>query len=96
MHSHQVPIYVKEVCKCFKKAYVEVHLQSNSEVDQCKRYYNRATSMVHLMKADTFQGKRKVKDRGAWWSVVVHQFTDDVPTYKVHDNGGRTKVVHRN
>ena len=39
---------------------------------------------VILMKLDVFQGKRKVKDQ---WSeadyVVVHQVTDDVPTYEV-------------
>ena len=50
-----------------------------------------------LMKADMFQGKRKVKD---WWSeveyVVMCQVTDDVPTYEVHDTGRNLKVVHHN
>ena len=52
---------------------------------------------VVLMKLDPFQGKRKVKDR---WSeaeyVVIHQVTDDVPTYEVRDDGGNIKVTHHN
>ena len=34
--SHHVPAYVEEVRKCFKEAYAEAHLQTNSEVDQQK------------------------------------------------------------
>ena len=56
---------------------------------QQKWYYDRATSTLQLMpgdiilmKLDTFQGKRKVKDQ---WSeaeyMVVCQVADDVPTY---------------
>ena len=79
-----VPAYVEEVRKCFKEAYSEAHLQTNSEVDQQNRYYDRATSTVLddiiLMKLDAFQGKRKAKDR---WSeveyVVTCQVTNDVP-----------------
>ena len=52
---------------------------------------------IVLMKLDTFQGKRKVKD---WWSkaeyVVVCQVADDVPMYKVQDDGRNVKVIHRN
>ena len=50
---------------------------------------------VVLMKMDAFQGKRKVKD---WWSeaeyMVVHQVTDDVPTYKVPDDSGNVRIIH--
>ena len=91
LHSHDVPAYIEEVRKCFKEAYAEVHLQTNSEVDWQKWYYDRATSTMQLMpgdivlmKLDAFQGKRKVKD---WWSeaeyVVVCKVADDVPTYEV-------------
>ena len=49
------------------------------------------------MKNDTFQGKRKVKDR---WSeteyVVVCQVTDGVPAYEVKDEVGSMKTIHRN
>ena len=97
-------MYVEEVRKHFKEAYTEAHLQTNSEVDQQKWYYDRATSTMQLMpgdvvlmKLDAFQGKRKVKDR---WSeveyVVTHQVTNDVPTCKVRDDGGNVKVTHHN
>ena len=104
MCSHCIPPYVEEVRKCFKEAYAEVHLQTNSKVDWQKWYYDRAPSTMQLMlgdivlmKLDTFQGKRKVKDQ---WSeaeyVVVCQVTDDVPTYKVQDDGKNVKVIHCN
>ena len=102
--SCQVPTYVEEVRKCFTEAYAEAQLQSNSEADQQKWYYDRATSTVQLMpsevmlmKADAFQGKRKVMD---WWSkveyVVVRYVADDMPTYEVHDDDRNVKVIHRN
>ena len=86
-----VPTYVEEVRRRFKEAYTEVHLQTNSEADRQKQYYDKVSSIVQLMlgdlilmKLDTFHGKRKVKDR---WSeaeyVVMHQVTDDVPVYEV-------------
>ena len=72
MHSCCVPVYIEEVRRCFKEAYAEVHLQTNSEVDRQKQYCNRATSTMQLMlgdvvlmKLDAFHGKRKVKDQ---WS----------------------------
>ena len=91
VHSHCVPVYIEEVRKCFKESYAEAHLQTNSEADRKKQYYDGATitvqlmrSDVVLMKLDVFQGKRKVKDR---WSeaeyVVVCQVTDDMPVYEV-------------
>ena len=71
----------------FKEAYTEVHSQTNSEVEQQKWYYDKATSTMQLMpgdivlmKLDMFQGKRKVKDR---WSeveyVVTRQVANDMP-----------------
>ena len=99
VHSCHVPVYVEEVRKCFKEAYTEAHLQTNSEADQQKQYYDRATSTVQLMlgdvilmKLDAFQGKRKAKDR---WSevkyVITCQVTNDVPMYKMRDDGGNVK-----
>ena len=81
-----------------------MHLQTNSEADRQKRNYDRATSTMQLMpgdvvlmKLDVFQGKRKAKDR---WSeaeyMVVCQVTDDVPAYKVRDDGRNVKVTHHN
>ena len=104
MYSHCIPAYVEEVRRCFKEAHAEAHLQTNSEVDWQKRYYDRATSTMQLllgdvvlMKLDAFQGKRKVKD---WWSeaeyMVMCQVTDNVPMYEVRDDGRNVKVINHN
>ena len=82
----------------------EAHLQTNSEVDWQKWYYDRATSTMQLMlgdvilmKLDAFQQKRKEKDR---WSeveyVVTCQVTNEIPTYEVRDDGRNVKVAHHN
>ena len=70
VHSRCIPVYVEEVRKCFKEAYTEAHLQTNTKAEWQKWYYDRATSTMQLMlgevllmKWDTFQRKRKVKDR---------------------------------
>ena len=104
VRSHRIPAYVEEVRKHFKEAYTEAHLQTNSEVERQKQYYDKATSTVQLMpgdvvlmKLDMFQGKRKVKDR---WSkvecVVTHQVASDVSAYEVKDDGWNIKVTHCN
>ena len=104
VYSQLIPVYVEEVRKCFKEAYTEAHLQTNSEAEWQKWYYDRATSTmplmpgdVILMKLDAFKGKRKVKDR---WSeveyVVTCQVTNDMPTYEVKDDSGNIKVAHCN
>ena len=48
-----------------------------------------------LKKADTFQGKRKVKD--CWSEVeyeVIYQVTNGVPSYEIKDLSGTVKVTH--
>ena len=74
-----IPTYVEEVRKYFKEAYTKAHLQTNSEAEWQKQYYDRATSTMQLMlgdvvlmKLDAFQGKRKAKDR---WSEVEYVVT---------------------
>ena len=99
-----VPTYVEEVLEYFKEAYSEAQHQSNSEVDQQKHNYDKATSTVQLMlgdtvlrKADAFQGKRKVKDQ--WSEVeyeVIHQVTNGVPLYEIKDSSSNVKVTHCN
>ena len=78
--------------------------QSNSEVDRQKCNYDKSMSTVQLMpgdvvlkKADTFQGKRKVKDH--WSEVeyeVICQVTNGVPSYEIKDSSGNVKVAHHN
>ena len=102
--SHRMPAYVTEVRRCFKEAYAEAHLQTNCEAKKQKRYYDRATSTMHLvpgdvvlMKNDAYQGKWKVKHQ---WSeteyVVVCQVADGIPAYEVKDEAGNIKTVHYN
>ena len=104
VRSRHIPTYAEEVRKCFKEVYTEAHLQTSSEAERQKWYYDRATCTVQLMlgdvilmKLDAFQGKRKVKDR---WSeveyVVTRQVASDVPAYEVKDDGGNVKVTHHN
>ena len=52
VHSHCVPAYLEEVRKCFKKAYAKAHLQTDSEADRQKQYYDRVTSTMQLMPGD--------------------------------------------
>ena len=50
-----------------------------------------------LKKADTFQGKWKVKDR--WSEVeyeVICQVANGVPSYEIKDSNGNVKVTHCN
>ena len=75
-NCHCVPTYVEEVQEHFKEAYAESQHQCNSEADQQKCNYDKATSTVQLMlgdivlkTADMFQGKRKVKDH--WGKVRI-------------------------
>ena len=50
-----------------------------------------------LVKADTFKGKRKIKDM---WEdeacEVVHQITTDIPSYEVMDQHGQSGILHCN
>ena len=66
-------------------------MQSTSEAERDKPYYDRKANAISLergylvlAKADTYKGKRKVKD---WWEEemyeVEHQVTDGIPLYLV-------------
>ena len=50
-----------------------------------------------LVKADTFKGMRKIKDR--WeedtWEVV-HQIATDISSHKVMDQHRRSCILHQN
>ena len=52
---------------------------------------------MNLVKADTFQGKRKIKNRWEDKShEVVHQIATDVPMYEVMDQHGQSHILHHN
>ena len=82
----------------------EAQAQSMAEAQWQKQYYNwkiGATDLksgdLVLVKADTFQGKRKIKDR---WKdephEVVCQMATDVPSYKVMNQCGQSHILHHN
>ena len=50
-----------------------------------------------LVKADAFQGKRKIKD--GWEDKpyeVVHEIMTDIPSYEVMDQQGQSCIIHHN
>ena len=51
---------------------------------------------VVLMKLNAFQGKRKAKEWSEAEYVVICQVANDIPTYKVRDDGRIVKVTHHN
>ena len=85
-----------------RTALCEVQAQLMAESCRQKWYYNRKIGTVNLkpgnlilVKADAFKGKRKIKDR--WeediWEVVC-QIATDIPSYKVMNQHGRSRVLH--
>ena len=82
----------------------EAQAQSTMEACQQKWYYDRKIGTVNLkpgdlvlVKADAWQGKRKIKVR--WeeetWEVVC-QIANDVPSYEVMNQHGQSQVLHQN
>ena len=88
----------------FFEAFVTARALSQAEAARQKRIYDSKTSAVSLhpgdwvlVKADTYQGKRKVKDR--WDSEpyeVVERLAPDHPSYVVRNKEGKTRILHRN
>ena len=96
--AKHVDVYVSSVWDRLRMTLWEVQAQSMAEACQQKWYYDRKIGAVNLkpgdlvlVKADAFNGKRKIKDR--WeeetWEVV-HQIATDVPSYKVMNQHGRS------
>ena len=80
----------------------EAKAQSTAEGQRLKQYYDWKIGTIGLkpgnlilVQEDTFQGKRKIKDR---WEdkpqKVVHQITTDIPSYEVKDQHGNSHVLH--
>ena len=85
--------YIASVWDQLRTALQEGQTQSTAEAHQQKQYYdckigtmNLKPGNLVLVKANTFKGKRKIRDR---WEEeiceVVCQITMDVPSYKVTD-----------
>ena len=94
--------YIDSIQDRLRTALWEVQAQSMAEACQQKWYHDRKMGTVTLkpgnlvlVKADTFKGKRKIKDR--WeedtWEVVC-QIMTDITSYKVTDQCGRSCILH--
>ena len=87
-----------------RAALQEVQAQSTAEAQRQKQYYDQKIGAIGLkpgnlvlVKADAFQGKRKIKDR--WENKpheVVHQIATDVLLYEVKDQHGHSHILHCN
>ena len=100
----RVPAYVEEVQKCFKEGHIEALHQSNNKGDRQRRNYDKFISTVQLMlgdvvwmKANVFQGKRKMECQ---WDEVEYEIACQVangsPSYEMKDLSGKVKMPHRN
>ena len=90
MKKHQcVDHYIAELCEWLKEAFKEAQMQSTSEAERQKRYYDRKANVISLepgdlvmAKANAYQRSRKVKD---WWEEgpykVEHQIAEGIPSY---------------
>ena len=95
--------YVATVQDQLKATLQEAQIQCTAKARRQKQYYNQKIGAVGLkpgdlvlVKADAFQGKRKIKDR---WEdklhEVVYQIGTDVPSYEVKDQHGHS-ILHCN
>ena len=102
--TKHVDEYIATVRDHLKTAFQETQAQSMAEDQRQKWYYSWKTGAVglkpgdlFLVKAYTFQAKRKIKDR---WEdkppEVVHQVAKDVPSYEVKDQHGNSHILHHN
>ena len=75
-----------------------------AEAQRQKGYYSQKIVAIGLkpgdlvlVKADAFQGKRKIKNR---WEdkphEVVCQIMMDIPSYEVKDQHGHSHILHHN
>ena len=95
-------MYITSVRDRLRSTLQEAQAQSTVEAHQQKQYYNRKIGMVNLkpgdlvlVKVDVWKGKRKIKNR--WeeetWEVVC-QIAVHVPSYKVMNQQGWSRVLH--
>ena len=96
--AKHVDMYIASIWDRLRTALWEAQAQSTTEACQQKWYYDRKIGTVNLkpgnlvlVKADTWKGKRKIKDR--WeedtWEMV-HQIVADITSYKVMNQCGRS------
>ena len=97
--------YVAKLCEWLQEPFKEAQVQSTSEVDRKKQYYDRKTNTISLepgdlvlAKADAYRGRRKVKDQ---WEEepykVEQQVVEGIPSYLVkNQQTGNSWDLHWN
>ena len=102
--AKHVDEYMATVQDQLRAALQEAQAQSVAVAQQQKWYYDQKIGAMDLksgnlvlVKADTFQEKRKIKDR---WEdkphKVVCQIVTDVPSYEVTDQCRQSHILHHN
>ena len=100
-HWH-VDYYVAKLCEWLWEAFKEVQMQSTSEAERQKQYYDRKANAILLemgqSQANAYKRKRKVKD---WWEEepykVEFHVTDGIPSYLMknwHESSTETDFSH--
>ena len=97
--------YIAELCEWLWEAFKEAQVESTSEVERQKQYYNRKASAILLepgdlvlAKANAYRGRRNMKDQ---WEdelyEVEHQVAEGIPSYLMKNQWtGCSWVLHPN
>ena len=106
MKKHQcVDHCIAKLCEQLQEDFNEVQVQSTSKAERQKQYYDRKAIAIslepgHLVlaKADTYRGKRKVKDQ---WEEEPYEVeckvAEGIPSYLVKNQWiGHSGVLHQN
>ena len=92
MKKHQhVDQYIAKLCEWLREAFNEVEVQTMSQAERQKQYYDRKDNAISLepgdlvlAKANAYKGKRRLKD---WWEEepykVECQVAEGIPSYLV-------------
>ena len=101
-HQH-VNHYVTDLCEQMHKAFKEVQAHFTSEVERQRQYYIHKANAISLepgslvlAKADTYKGRRKVKDQWELYEVEC-RIAEGIPSYLMKNQWTRhSHVLHWN
>ena len=106
MKKHQcVDHYIAELHEQLLEAFEDAQVQSMSEAERQKWYYDRTANAISLepgdlvlAKADTYRGRRKVKDQWEEEPYEVEcQVAEDIPSNLVRNQQtGCSQVLYQN
>ena len=99
-HQH-VDHYVADLHEWLHKAFKEAQVQSTSEAERQRWYYDHKANAISLdpgnlvlAKADAYKGRRKVKD---WWEEEPYEvecmIAEGIPSYAMKNQQTRHSWV---